>query len=72
MALSEVGNRHYWTLPTAPDGLKFVVVAVDYFTKWAEAIPLSTITEKNLTKFIREHIIFRFGILHSLVSDNAL
>ena len=59
-------------LSTAPGGLKFVIVAVDYFTKWAEAIPLSTILEKNLTKFIREHIIYRFGIPHSLVSDNAL
>ena len=59
-------------LPTAPGGLKFAVVAVDYFTKWAEAIPLATITEKNLTKFIREHLIYRFGIPQSLVSDNAL
>ena len=33
---------------------------------------MSTILEKNLTKFIREHIIYRFGIPHSLVSDNAL
>ena len=59
-------------MPIAPGGLKFAVVAVDYFTKWAEAIPLSVITEKNLTKFIREHIIYKFGIPHSLVSDNAL
>ena len=33
---------------------------------------MSIITEKNLTKFISEHIIYRFGIPHSLVSDNAL
>ena len=59
-------------MPTAPEGLKFAVVAVDYFTKWVEAIPLSAITEKNLTKFIREHIIYKFGIPHSLISDNAL
>ncbi|MCV5004443.1 hypothetical protein OFM39_32820, partial [Escherichia coli] len=59
-------------LSTAPEGLKFAVMAVDYFTKWAEAIPLSTITEKNLTKFIREYIIYRFRIPHALVSDNAL
>ena len=39
--------------PTAPENLKFAVVAVDYFTKWAEATPLSIITEKNLMKFIR-------------------
>ena len=59
-------------LPTVPRGLKFTVVVVDYFTKWAEAIPLLTITEKNLTKFIREYIIYKFGIPHSLVSNNTL
>ena len=59
-------------LPTVPGGLKFAAVAMDYFTKWAEAIPLSIITEKNMSKFIREHIIYRFGIPHSLVSDNDL
>ena len=59
-------------MPTVPGGLKFAVVAVDYFTKWAEAIPLSAIPEKNLTKFIREHVIYRFRIPYSLVSDNAL
>ena len=59
-------------LLTAPGGLKFAVVVVDYFTKWADAIPLLTITEKNLTKFIREYIIYKFGIPHSLVSNNTL
>ena len=59
-------------MPTAPERLKFAVVAVDYFTKCAEAIPLSAITEKNLTKFIREHIIYRFEIPHSLILNNAL
>ena len=55
----------------APEKLKFIVVVVDYFTKCVEAVPLSTITEKNLTKFMHEHIIYRFGIPQSLVSDNA-
>ena len=59
-------------LPTAPGGLKFVVVAVDYFAKWAEAIPLSAIIEKSVMKFIRKHIVYRFRIPQSLVSDNAL
>ena len=28
--------------------LKFLVVGINYFTKWAEAKPLDTITEKNV------------------------
>ena len=28
--------------------LKFLVVGIDYFTKWVEAEALTTITEKNI------------------------
>ncbi|KAL2526542.1 Uncharacterized protein Adt_11596 [Abeliophyllum distichum] len=34
-------------LPTGRGGIKFAVVAVDYFTKWCEAEPLAKITEEN-------------------------
>ena len=47
MALREVRNRRYWTPTDGTGGLKFIIVAVDYLTKWAEAIPLSTITKKE-------------------------
>ena len=32
--------------------LKFLVVAMDYFTKWVEAEPLATIIEKNIQNFV--------------------
>lgn len=35
-------------LPIAKGGCKFVVVVVDYFTKWAEAEALATITTGNV------------------------
>ena len=28
--------------------LKFLVIVIDYFTKWVEAEPLATITQKNI------------------------
>ena len=34
--------------PTALRQLKFLVVGIDYFTKWVEAEPLATIIEKNI------------------------
>jgi hypothetical protein len=50
--------------------LKFLVVVIDYFTKWVEAEPLATITEKNIQSFVWKAVICRFGIPRVLVSDN--
>ena len=39
-------------LPMARAQAKFAIVVIDYFTKWVEAEPLSTITEVKCTSFI--------------------
>ena len=57
--------------PTAVRQLKFLVVGIDYFTKWVEAEALATITEKNIRSFVWRSIICRFGIPRVLVSDNG-
>ena len=51
--------------------LKFLIVGIDYFTKWVEAEALATITEKNMRSFVWRSIICRFGIPRVLVSDNG-
>ena len=56
--------------PTAIRQLKFLVVGIDYFTKWVEAEALATITEKNIRSFVWRNIIYRYGIPRVLVSDN--
>ena len=58
-------------LPIAMGQCKFIIVAMDYFTKWAEAEPLATITEHKVCNFVWCSIICRFGIPRSLVSDNG-
>lgn len=49
----------------------FLVVAVDYFTKWVEAEPLTRITEGEMLKFLWRSICCRFGLPRVLVSDNG-
>ena len=44
---------------------------MDYFTKWAEAEPLATITEQKIRNFVWRAIICKFGIPRALVSDNV-
>ena len=58
-------------LPIGKSQCKFIVVGVDYFTKWAEVEPLATITKKKVRNFVGRSIICRFGIPRALVSDNG-
>ena len=48
--------------PPAIKQLKFLVVGIDYFTKWVEAEALTTITKKNIRSFVWKNIICRYGI----------
>jgi hypothetical protein len=50
--------------------LKFLVVVVDYFTKWAEAESLATITTENITNFLWISVVCQFGIPHAFVTNN--
>ncbi|GJW21912.1 reverse transcriptase domain-containing protein [Tanacetum coccineum] len=44
-------------LPEAPGKVKFLIVVVDYFTKWIEAKPLAKTTGKEVKKFTWDNII---------------
>ncbi|GKV05830.1 hypothetical protein SLEP1_g17794 [Rubroshorea leprosula] len=48
-----------------------LVVGVDYFTKWAEARPLSSLTSKKVEDFVFSSIICRYGIPNQIVADNG-
>nr|AAM19047.1 putative retrotransposon [Oryza sativa Japonica Group] len=53
------------------EGHRFVLVAMDYFTKWAEVVPLKNMTHTEIIDFILKHIIHRFGIPQTLTMDQA-
>ncbi|XP_058198502.1 uncharacterized protein LOC131314021 [Rhododendron vialii] len=50
---------------------KFIMVATDYFTKWAEAIPLKFVDQQDVIKVMKERIIHRFGIPEHFVADRG-
>ena len=58
-------------LPAGKRGVKYAVVVVDYFTKWAEIEPMTTITSKKMQSFVWRFIIYRYGIPQKLVSDKG-
>jgi hypothetical protein len=57
--------------PPSSKGHKFVLLATDYFTKWVEAIPLKKVTSENMVEFVKEHIIYRFGIPQTITTDQG-
>ncbi|KAI5327751.1 hypothetical protein L3X38_027147 [Prunus dulcis] len=58
-------------MPEGKGQVKYAVVAVDYFTKWAEAEALATITVARIESFVWQNIVCRFGIPNSIVTDNG-
>jgi hypothetical protein len=57
--------------PPSSKGHCFVLVAMDYLTKWTEVVPLKNMTHKEVIEFITEHIIYRFGIPQTLTTDQG-
>jgi len=51
--------------------VKFLIVAVDYFTKWIEAKPLTTITTQQVQQFVWKDIICRYGVPYTIITDNG-
>jgi len=52
-------------------GYVYILLAVDYVSKWVEAKATRTDDSKVVTNFIKSNIFSRFGILRALISDRG-
>jgi hypothetical protein len=57
--------------PASSKGQKYILVGIDYFTKWIEAIPLVNVDQEAVIDFIQKHIIYRFGIPETITTDQG-
>ena len=53
------------------DGYSYILVAVDYVSKWIEAIATKTNDSKVVVKFVRGTIFFRFRTPRAIISDGG-
>ena len=53
-------------------GHLYILLTVDYVSKWVEAIPTGTNDHKVVLKFLKEHIFSRFGMPCAIISDGGL
>ena len=50
---------------------KYILVAIDYFTKWVEAASYSVLKAKHVTQFLESNIICLFGVPQEIIFDNG-
>jgi transposase-like protein len=48
----------------------YLLVAIDKFTKWVKAEPVSHCDVSTAVKFLKK-LIFRYGYPHNIITDNA-
>ncbi|XP_025640755.1 uncharacterized protein [Arachis hypogaea] len=72
--LRQMPNAHQYP-PSRPSPaqhhIRYLIVAIDYYTKWIEAEPLASITATQCRKFLWRQIITRIGIPEIVISDNG-
>ena len=57
-------------IPPSSNGHHYIIVTVDYFRKWVEAMPTFDNTMKTGTYFLFNHVITRFSVPKEIVTEN--
>jgi len=67
-----------WTLdligeirPASSKNQRYIIVGIDYFTKWIEAVPMPNVDQEAVINFIQNHIIYRYGIPETITTDQG-
>ncbi|MCO5605708.1 hypothetical protein L7F22_059892 [Adiantum nelumboides] len=70
-------NRCKWgidamgPLHRTKNGKLYILVAINYMTRWVEAQSVTRVNEKTVSRFVYTHICCRFGTPLEIVSDNG-
>ena len=56
---------------TASNGHRFILVAIDYLTKWVEEASFASVTKNVVARFIRQNLICHYGIPERIITNNG-
>lgn len=65
-----MGDRLHGTICLS-FGYHHVLVAIDYLSKWIEAIPCQINDTSSVKKFLKENVFSRFGTPRAIISDGG-
>jgi hypothetical protein len=71
LALLTMRSRYSGIFTPRKGGVRFAIVAVDYFTKWAKVEALVNITIKCIETFLWKNVVCHYGIPYAFVMDNG-
>jgi transposase InsO family protein len=57
--------------PLSSKGHQYILAITDNVTKLVEAIPMKSVTSKDVVNFMKEHVIHRFGIPQTITTDGG-
>ena len=66
--LDFIGEIH----PTSSSQHKWILTAIDYFTKWIESIPSRNATDLVSIKLLETNILSWFGYPRNIITDNVV
>ena len=55
--------------PTSSNGHYFILVDIDYFTKWVEEASFTSVTKNVVARFIKHNLICRYGIPKRIITE---
>ena len=53
------------------NGHEYILVVIDYFTKWVEPTFYCVLKAKRVARFIENNIICRYGISQEIITDSG-
>ncbi|RDX78314.1 pol, partial [Mucuna pruriens] len=57
--------------PLVSNGYSYILLVVDYVSRWVEAIAIKTNDAKVMVDFLKSNIFYRFGVPKALISDQG-
>ncbi|XP_045802291.1 uncharacterized protein LOC123895859 [Trifolium pratense] len=57
--------------PASSKNQRYILVGIDYFTKWIEVVALTNVDQEAVINFIQNHIIYRFGLPKTITTDQG-
>ena len=58
-------------IPKSLNGHEYILVAIDYFTKWVETASYFVLKAKHVAQFIENNIICRYEVPQEIISKNG-